>query len=50
MGSKKRKNGPIKGTKTATKTNKKTTGRSFEKGLSDADILNFFKENNLLKI
>ena len=47
-GNKKRKSGPIKGTKTAAKI--KITGRSFEKELADVVVLNFFKKDRLLKI
>jgi hypothetical protein len=50
MGNKKRKSGPIKGTKTAAKTKIKITGRSFEKELADVVGLNFFKKDKLLKI
>jgi hypothetical protein len=50
MGSKKRKSGPMRGTKTAAKTKMKIAGRSLDKGLSVAGNMIFFREDNRLKI
>jgi len=49
MGRIRRKNEPITGIKNVAKTEKEITSNSFRKGLLGKGMLNFFKDDNLLK-
>ena len=50
MGRKTRQIEPITGTKAVAKTKEEIINKSFKKGLFGKGMLNFFKDDNLLKI
>jgi hypothetical protein len=49
MGRTRRKSDPITGIKNVAKIKQEITSRSFRKGLLENGMLNFFKDDNLLK-